>query len=244
VLYTVTPDTPGWEETAASTDIVDLQQNDTQWFAVPSLKINIPADVANGDPVNIITSLYITNQNRGEGNLQFGIGINGAAPNQALGLKFISANFAGVIGFALQTTNGYSANDEFKLYVKIEQNVNFFDPWVDGNLGEHQFKVSVPSTSTPIVNWGDITGTLSNQTDLQSALDDKADLNGSSTEIFNVADGTSSTNAVNKGQLDIKVSSDPTGVTGASNIINTMSLSQADYDAITTPDASTLYIIK
>lgn len=37
--------------------------------------------------------------------------------------------------------------------------------------------------------------------------------------------------------------SDPTGVTGADVITNIMSLTQAEYDAITTPDASTLYII-
>jgi len=37
--------------------------------------------------------------------------------------------------------------------------------------------------------------------------------------------------------------SDPTGVTGADVITNIMSLTQAEYDAIATPDASTLYII-
>lgn len=39
------------------------------------------------------------------------------------------------------------------------------------------------------------------------------------------------------------VPSDPTGVTGADSINNMMSLTQAEYDAIGTPDASTLYII-
>ena len=37
--------------------------------------------------------------------------------------------------------------------------------------------------------------------------------------------------------------SDPTGVTGADAITNVMSLTQAEYDAIT-PDASTLYVIQ
>lgn len=36
--------------------------------------------------------------------------------------------------------------------------------------------------------------------------------------------------------------SDPSGVTGADAITNVMSLTQAEYDAIT-PDASTLYVI-
>jgi len=39
------------------------------------------------------------------------------------------------------------------------------------------------------------------------------------------------------------LASDPTGVTGADVITNIMSLTQAEYDAIATPDASTLYII-
>jgi len=37
--------------------------------------------------------------------------------------------------------------------------------------------------------------------------------------------------------------SNPTGVTGADIVTNIMSLTQAEYDAIVTPDASTLYII-
>lgn len=39
------------------------------------------------------------------------------------------------------------------------------------------------------------------------------------------------------------VPSDPTGVTGADSITNMMSLTQAEYDAIGTPNATTLYII-
>lgn len=38
------------------------------------------------------------------------------------------------------------------------------------------------------------------------------------------------------------VASDPTGITGADAITNAVSLTQAEYDAIT-PDASTLYVI-
>lgn len=40
-----------------------------------------------------------------------------------------------------------------------------------------------------------------------------------------------------------KVSSDPTGITGADAITNIVSLTQAEYDAIGTPDAATLYVI-
>ena len=45
-----------------------------------------------------------------------------------------------------------------------------------------------------------------------------------------------------KNSLAIKVSSDTTGIIGASQITNMVSISQADYDALT-PDANTLYVI-
>lgn len=39
------------------------------------------------------------------------------------------------------------------------------------------------------------------------------------------------------------ITSDATGITGASLVTNIVSLTQANYDAITSPDASTLYAI-
>jgi hypothetical protein len=39
------------------------------------------------------------------------------------------------------------------------------------------------------------------------------------------------------------VKSDTTGVTGADQITNMMSLTQAEYDAIVSPDANTFYVI-
>lgn len=49
------------------------------------------------------------------------------------------------------------------------------------------------------------------------------------------------------GKLDVvdspAVKSDTTGVTGADQITNMMSLTQAEYDAISSPDANTFYII-
>lgn len=51
-------------------------------------------------------------------------------------------------------------------------------------------------------------------------------------------------NATNKVTLQsiARLFSDPTGVTGADAITNVMSMTQAEYDAIT-PNASTLYVI-
>ena len=46
-----------------------------------------------------------------------------------------------------------------------------------------------------------------------------------------------------KAYADTKLKSDPTGVTGADAVTNIMSLTQAEYDAIGTPNSSTLYFI-
>jgi len=43
--------------------------------------------------------------------------------------------------------------------------------------------------------------------------------------------------------ISLMVESDVTGVTGADAITNIISLTQAEYDAIVTPDVATLYII-
>ena len=56
---------------------------------------------------------------------------------------------------------------------------------------------------------------------------------------------TSDYQVTNKKYVDDKVTieSDPTWITGADQVINVVSLTQTEYDAITTPNASTLYII-
>jgi hypothetical protein len=48
---------------------------------------------------------------------------------------------------------------------------------------------------------------------------------------------------LNTPDLSDYVVSDPTGVSGADAITNIMSLTQAEFDAIGTPNASTLYVI-
>ncbi len=60
-------------------------------------------------------------------------------------------------------------------------------------------------------------------------------------------DGTDGTDGLledsDKYKLDMVPVSDPSGVTGADQITNMMSLTQTEYDAIITPDASTFYLI-
>ena len=79
------------------------------------------------------------------------------------------------------------------------------------------------------------TGTqaISTVADLQTALDGKA----------TSAQGALADTAVQPAAIATFVESDPTGITGADAITNIVSLTQAEYDDIATPDASTLFVV-
>ena len=62
------------------------------------------------------------------------------------------------------------------------------------------------------------------------------------TDYATAAQGDLADTATQPADIANMVESDPTGVTGADAITNIMSLTQAEYDAIT-PDAATLYVI-
>lgn len=54
---------------------------------------------------------------------------------------------------------------------------------------------------------------------------------------------TASFTTTDENKLDLAVVSDTTGITGADAISNIVSLTQAEYDAIAVPNATTLYVI-
>ena len=62
------------------------------------------------------------------------------------------------------------------------------------------------------------------------------------TDYATAAQGTLADSATQPSDIALMVESDVTGVTGADAVTNIISLTQAEYDAIT-PDASTLYLI-
>ena len=63
------------------------------------------------------------------------------------------------------------------------------------------------------------------------------------TDYATAAQGALADSAVQPADISLMVESDVTGVTGADAITNVISLTQAEYDAIGTPDAATLYVI-
>jgi len=87
-------------------------------------------------------------------------------------------------------------------------------------------------------------------TDVQDALNElqtDVDTRIKTADIVDTLVSTSTTTPLSANQgkelQDDKVSSDPSGVTGADQVTNMMSLTQAEYDAIGSPDSSTFYII-
>jgi hypothetical protein len=87
----------------------------------------------------------------------------------------------------------------------------------------------ITSSGGPITSSGAITVALDSATIASLALADSALQSGD-----NVSDLTNDAGYVE---------SDPAGVTGADAITNIMSLTQAEYDAIVSPNASTLYVV-
>jgi hypothetical protein len=93
------------------------------------------------------------------------------------------------------------------------------------------------------ITGGATTITSSNLTTSRALVSDASGKVGvsavTSTELGYVAGVTSAVQT----QINAKVGSDPTGVTGADAVTNIISLTQAEYDTIGSPNASTVYII-
>jgi hypothetical protein len=79
--------------------------------------------------------------------------------------------------------------------------------------------------------------------DIVAATDGGIAVNAGDIEIDRTVTDTWYATAAQGDKADLAVPSDVTGITGAARIINMISLDQASYDAIATPDSATLYVI-
>lgn len=112
-------------------------------------------------------------------------------------------------------------------------------------MADVQLNTRTASIKTALGITGDAVGTTDTQTltnksgAISQWTNDSNYITSSSTNTLTNKSGSNSqwTNDENY------TPSDPTGVTGADQITNMMSLTQAEYDAIGTPNASTLYVI-
>jgi len=105
-------------------------------------------------------------------------------------------------------------------------------------FGDLEDSVLWHDEGTSTIDWTNVTGkpttfTPSSHTHTVSEITDYPWSAGDKTKLDGIEAGA---------QVNV-VDSDPTGVTGADQITNIISLTQAEYDAIGAPDASTLYVI-
>ena len=124
------------------------------------------------------------------------------------------------------TGDSFSGAEATEIKTVVNNNATQFDTDVAANavVVANTAKVSYPGDQTSIVG---ITGTKA-QFDA-SVLDGNITYDGDPVSVLN--------NDANY------TPSDPTAVTGADQITKMMSLTQAEFDAIGTPDAATLFII-
>jgi len=181
-LYSVVPPDAGWEVIDTSQDTTDLGKgkNIGPWVEISDLTVNPVEDVDAGDRLNLYINLYVENTKNDAGTLHISIGINGVQPTAiskslVIGggtLTFVQA------GFSVFNHGGLITTDDITVWIQRGDSAKDGQIILRGNLADHTFTVSVPgdggSGGTAI--WGGITGTLSDQNDLQTALNAKSDI--------------------------------------------------------------------
>jgi hypothetical protein len=155
----------------------------------------------------------------------------GLSVNTANGLARLDG--AGLIPSTLLPSSDSVSEGSQNLYftqTRARQSIS-----VTGSLG-YDPATGVLSYTTPPAIGTDLSYTASTR-ELASSTGAGVTLPEATTE----APGLQS--AADKAKLNIAVVSNTTGVTGADAVVNIISLTQAEYDAIVAPDAATLYVI-
>jgi len=176
-LFAVIPPAPGFS----------VSDTDNGNYALPTLgvfvrltglQVIIPQTVAIGEPLRIIANIHIINASatRG-GSIDVAIGINGAAPTGSGINNLISGGLDAVVPTSITTTDhaGLAINDTVEIWVRkaTEDHVQF-SPAADASSGGlHEMAVSNEAAGGGAPVWGQITGNIPDQTDLQLALNGK-----------------------------------------------------------------------
>lgn len=177
-LYPVTPSVDSsWSESDTDTGQYDLGTGTGtgSWVELTGLEITVPQAVTSGDRVDIFANLWISNKTSNRsGNVEVGFGINGASPANGIS-RPVPQGFNGYIPTNISTTTvTLSVSDTITIFARITGGSNAqYGVDVDGSQGTLNLGVSTPASGSVAPEWGTITGTLSDQSDLQSALDAK-----------------------------------------------------------------------
>jgi len=176
-LYSVVPPAAGWS--VSDTDNGDYPLDTlAQWVKITGLEIATPEDLAANDPVDITVNIHIINNSSSRGgSIDIGVGINGAEPTTGGVNSVIAGDFDNLIPVNVSTAVAVErlTGTIFTVWIRrSSEDHNQFDPEVHGSTGAtHSLTVGTPSETGAATAWGTITGTLSDQVDLQAALDDR-----------------------------------------------------------------------
>jgi hypothetical protein len=126
--------------------------------------------------------------------------------------------------------------------------IQFLDPFLSTPLTDGTISTTKIGQWDDAYGWGDhssagyLTSVSLGDLSVTATASEINTLDGITATVteLNYVDGV--TSAIQT-QLDSKVESDTTGITGADQVTNIVSLTQAEYDAIGTPNASTIYFI-
>ena len=161
-------------------------------------------------------------------------------------------------GSIINTIESWGGTANGALYIYSENNLRML---IGGSLGTNIYQSFYPDNTTRELGistkrWGtvwasdaDLLGNLTSSGTVSGATISGTTGTFTTSNLGTVSTGTWNGTAIGDSYIssastwNAKPSSDPTGITGADAVTNIVSLTQAEYDAIGTPSATTVYII-
>ncbi len=150
VLYAAPLPQPGWEVPATSTFDHDFGNGSTQggWVAVTGLTVNPGDNITTGDRVDAYANLYVENTEDKNGNIEIGIGVNGADPtiagaNSTVGpetITYIPVSWSFVAGA------DYTTADTFTVFARRAVSVDDAHLYLRGTTQSHNMLLSIPGS--------------------------------------------------------------------------------------------------
>lgn len=202
----------------------------TAWVSL-GLQVTLPADAPAGS-ATLSFEMVLQNTNSANGVIEYGMSVNGGAVLTRDIRLAVAGSFNQSVALSIPLVSAYSAGDVIVLQARVvsNSNNNFNCTMLASptDLAVLRFS-AVGEIGSVSAQWGQITGTLSDQNDLQTALNGKADINGTN------AGGTWPINIIGEaGSVD--------NTNGGGQLFQwTGTLAQ--YNAIATKDPNTLYNI-
>lgn len=146
ILFGVDLPDPGWQEVDTSIEDIDLGDGIATgaWIEINTLGVTLPENIIIGDTIHAFTSLYVENKSSNRsGELNIGIGINGALPLGFMSVA-ISPGFSGIVpGNFTSVATSATAGDLVTVWAqKGDGEQAQFGLLLLGSVNEHRFILS------------------------------------------------------------------------------------------------------